>query len=978
MRRSIPVFFALLLTVTGTGWAQDAEGLYQAGRRAFQDGLFPMAGRSFQTLVDQYPDHALADDAEYLLGLAEFYGGDYRRSIAVLSGFPRRYPRSPNLSRVSYWLGAACYHLGSDGEALAHFDRQVADYPQEAFYSDHALLLRALAMERLGRWDEAQQGLRQVLARASAADFHAEALFRLGGLELRQEEFAGAFSSFSRLIVEFPGSPQAAEAGFFAAEAAFFAGRDAEAERRYRRVLAGPPPPVAEQQQSALYRLALIRSRNGGQAEALELCRELERRFPAGAYARLLPALQADLLFDLGRFAEAADAYRQALALAEGPAQRQGIAYNLAVAAEAAGSPAQAVEALREASAGGGAAAERSLFRLGTLLAAAGRDQEAQRALLDFEARFPASERREQALRQLAFVYRRSGQAAAADKLYSRLLAHYPGSSGRDEYLFGRANARLAAGDALGGMKDFFALVEQHPDSTLAAESRYHLGYLYSQRGEYKRAMEQFAAALAPSGQSAPAELRARTILAAGVCAFNAGDYPEAARWFEQNLAGAAGAGPWAAESRLYLGRTYYKLGRLEEAARSFGAAAASLEDPAHAEEGLFWQGLCEFRLDRLRQAEATFLEVARRFPAGLRKAESLYRAGLCAAQEKRHAESIGHYDRALRALGTARAANGDREYLANLEQEILYQKGWSAFRSGDRPGAEQSFAALAAAYPGGTLAPEAYFKLAEEDLRAGQAARALQGFLSVRERFPSSDAAASALYWAGVCQGRLDRGGEALESLLGYLELEGAGRGQPALRELALTEMRSLLEQLVEAGPERGLIEAFYRRAESSPALPGELKQRVSFEYARALFEVDAEAALPLLERLGAAGVQGPLRGQIAYLTGEHYRRTGALPRAREIFTGLVGSSSGESGALAQLGLARILEAENRRLEAAEEYLKVYFLYPDHRGPAEEGLFQSGRLYWQMGDRGKARELFEKLAAESPGSPWLAERPDR
>ena len=134
-----------LLLCAAAGWAQSAEGLYEAGRKAFQDGLYPMASRSFQSLVEQYPDSALADDADYLRGLADFYAGEYRRSLAVLSGLERKYPRSANLRRVAYWLGAANYHLGDDRAALGHLDRQISAFPDEPFYADHSLLLRAFA-----------------------------------------------------------------------------------------------------------------------------------------------------------------------------------------------------------------------------------------------------------------------------------------------------------------------------------------------------------------------------------------------------------------------------------------------------------------------------------------------------------------------------------------------------------------------------------------------------------------------------------------------------------------------------------------------------------------------------------------------------------------------------------------------------------------------------------------------------------------
>jgi outer membrane protein assembly factor BamD (BamD/ComL family) len=60
-----------------------AESLYSSGERAFQDGLYLMAVRSLRQLSESYPGHPLADDAEYLQALAEYYQQGYARLLAI-------------------------------------------------------------------------------------------------------------------------------------------------------------------------------------------------------------------------------------------------------------------------------------------------------------------------------------------------------------------------------------------------------------------------------------------------------------------------------------------------------------------------------------------------------------------------------------------------------------------------------------------------------------------------------------------------------------------------------------------------------------------------------------------------------------------------------------------------------------------------------------------------------------------------------
>ena len=105
-------------------------------------------------------------------------------------------------------------------------------------------------------------------------------------------------------------------------------------------------------------------------------------------------------------------------------------------------------------------------------------------------------------------------------------------------------------------------------------------------------------------------------------------------------------------------------------------------------------------------------------------------------------------------------------------------------------------------------------------------------------------------------------------------------------------------------------------------------------------------------------------------YWIGEGYRQRGELARALEIFTGLAASRADRTGALAQSAVARVREEQGRPEEAAEEYLKVYFLFPEMKDLAPEGLYQAGRLYPGAGPAGAGGTLAGKAAGRVPGQP--------
>jgi len=966
--------FLMLWAAPAAGYTQGVENLFEAGKKAFQDGLYVMAGRNFRQLVDQYPDSPLADDADYLSGVSDFYLEEFRSCIAALDNYAGKYPRSDNNRRVSYWLGSAHFQLQNYPDALSHLKAQVEKYPDEQPYFDHSLLLKGMVEENLSNWAAARSSYGRLLERESAQYLWPEALYRVGGLALRFSDYSEALTAFARILIEFPNSQYAGEAVFFVGECNFFLGRYAEAERSYRTVLAAEPPP--EQQETGLYRLAIILAEQGRGVEALEFCDELELRFPRGQYIDLLIRLKADMLFDLERYDQAFAAYSEALAAATGTEERQVIYHNMGLSAFLNGNIRRSIEPLEKALQGRSEISEQSLFRLAAALTELGSKEQAVLRYEEFRKRFPASQAREEATRMLASLYQDGGDLEQAEGMYTELITRYPDSPYQDEYLFKRGSSHLQRDASAAALSDFFSLTQMWPNSPYIAESRYNIGYIYSRRGEYKRALPFFEQALKANPSSEPA---GRSILAAGVCAFNAGEYSQAIQWFGKNTASGAA---WAGESWFYLGRTHYKLEQLEDAAGSFARAAELLGGTSQGEEALFWKGLCQFRLDRLIPAKETFLMLTALYPGGRRVAESYYRAGICASQLDSYPESIDYYGKALQAVRSLGA-----EYRDSLNQEILYQKGFALLQSGERDRSVATYETLSREYPNSTLASEAFFKIAEEDFRAGNYRNAERGFLQVRKRFPASPAAGSALYWAGVSAARDGMRVSALEYLIGFLEENPGGDESAAggLADVAIQEIRTVLSGISSAGTtgqsarsEQIIFEDFYRRVDRSPSLRKGFKDLVRFEYARFIFPGRPEGSMAILQTLRTSSLAEPLRSEVNYLIGEYYRINGELDRAYDIFTGIIATSSEQPGAASQLAIARVLEDREQKQEAAEEYLKVHFLYPDQQDLAAEGLYGAGRLYWDLGLRDRAEQLFEILAAEYPDSPWLEKLPER
>ena len=943
--------FSLLFLIFSFGLgAQTAEQLFQAGSKAFQDRLYYIATKNFRAVADEYPEHALADDAEYLQGLSEYHLERFVSSIAIFKKFRLKYPRSPYLSRNNFWIGSAYFKQGQYSQGVKYLSTQIEEYPEEEYFLTQALFMRGAALENLERWQQARASYAKLLLLETGLAYQARALLRIGGIFFRLKEYRPALDSFTRILIDHSESEFVGEALFFTAECYFHLGQLNNAEARFRRTL--ETVPRTTRREDIYFRLLQADTGLNRLDQALAWCQRLEDEFPRGRYTPNLAGLKADLLFDLERFAEAARAYQQAAGVAADSVEKQAVAYNLGLSLLFSDRPMEALEPLGQAALATDRPdiAEKSLYRLGSILQEMGRDNAAISALEQFGRRFPASVMAEEAQSLLGSLYEHTENYSQAVKIFSQLITRYPTSGNHSEYLFRRGSSALAAGDGSAALNDFFRIVRNYPDSVYGDKCRYNIGYIYSTRGEYLRAVPYYQEVLLGKER----ELSDRALLAIGVAYFNAGEYSEAAAQFKE-MSGSYTS--WSGEVWFYLARSQYKLEELEEAAESFKRAGRHLEGGELGEEALYWQALSAFRLGHLQDARENFLDLTVRYSSGRRVFESYYRAGLCDSLRERYAESLKLFHLALSLANP----------MEELMPDLLYQKGWSLLRVDRRKDALYTFESLSRRYSQSDLAREAWYSLAEADFQEGHYSQAAEGFQRVAKDYPHSGSGRVALYWAAVSAEKLSKGREALDYYFRYIEAAPQG----GLVAQASNRIRHVLSQ----SGNRPIIVDFYARVEKSASVPMEIKNQVRFEYARFIFRDDRDQGFRILVGLHDAGVEKSLQGEVDFLIAEYYSLEREFDRALDIFTGITAGFSGRLAASAQLRVAGILAQSGAGEEAAEEYLKVYFLYPDISGLAAEGLFKSAQIFHRLGEQDRAFSLVKKLREEFPESSW-AETP--
>ncbi len=962
IRRAPALVIALLLTASA-GFSDTAADLLVSAKKAFADAQYPLAVRSLQKIVDEYPESPRAEEAGYLLGVSLFYAGSYEQALSALGALRARSPKSPLAARAGYWLGACNLKLGRYEKALELLGEQAAGAGVDTAYRPQAMLLAGTALEELGRDGEAAARYRALLAEGASAGetdaadgIRAEALFRLAGTEYRGGRFAAARDLYAKVLLEHPRSVLVRDSVFFLAESELALGNLPGAEKRYRTVLTVyTDSPFKD---SAALRLADIAARAGRSEEALQQVDALLKQAgPAGLSPRARAEtlrLRGDILFDRKSFEAALASYARARELAANEGDRQAVQYAMGLATLGLGKKPEAA-ALFEAARSGPdrQVGEKAAFQLAAVLSDMGRQRDAASALEKLLAERPRSARAEEAIRLLATALEKTGEFSDAIARWGALIRDFPRSTLLPEYLYRRGLALMRVEKPALALEDFQRVVKEFPRSPLRDESAYSIGYIYSQRGEHGRAVPFFQSVLQGA---AAGDLAERSSLAIGICWFNMGSYEKALASFE-SLAKRSPRSISQGTVVLHAGRSLYRMERLEQAVSRLREAAGLLQKQAEGAEALYWLGWSLFRLNRLEEARDSFLSLAERHPGDGRKAEALFRAGVCETLRADDVAAIAYLDR---ALGVPTASQDP-----DIREQALYEKAWALSRLGQSADADSAFEALARAFPGGKLAPEAFFRRAAQALDQKRYAQAREGFGRVGRDFPRSAVADQALYWAAETSIEAGDARAAAEGFWSYVSSRPRGSmAEPALEGFARS---------IAAAGSLELAEQYSSKALAARGLPAETLGRVRLAHARLLLQAKPSDALALLSDMRRRSPAEPLAGEVSLLLGEALAATGEGKKALDIFTALADSRADRVGAEAKREQARALEAAGSTSEAVDELVRISYLFPDFPDLAAEGLYNAVRVSLLRGERDRARSLEETLRKGFPESGWTA-----
>ncbi len=119
----------------------DPKKLYDAAYLDVTRGNYDLAAAGFREFIRQFPDHSLADNAQYWIGEAFYAREKFSEALAEFQKVVAQYPNQDKVPAALYKMGLCHSRLGDKSQAAESWRQLVTKYPR----SNEA----ALAKERL-------------------------------------------------------------------------------------------------------------------------------------------------------------------------------------------------------------------------------------------------------------------------------------------------------------------------------------------------------------------------------------------------------------------------------------------------------------------------------------------------------------------------------------------------------------------------------------------------------------------------------------------------------------------------------------------------------------------------------------------------------------------------------------------------------------------------------------------------------------
>jgi len=201
-------------------------------------------------------------------------------------------------------------------------------------------------------------------------------------------------------------------------------------------------------------------------------------------------------------------------------------------------------------------------YHMGASLLLEGKHDKALDAFTDFIKRYEHSPHLGQANMKLGTIYYMKGQFAEAIDAYKHVIEAGNDSTLVPDAMFNLILAYERFGDLLSAIRISKELIRRFPDYESTGRVRVKLGILFMELGRYREAIDQFEDSLKGAAGEEEAELRFHI----AESYFNLGEYEKALLWYLRVAYLNPDQTMWAVTAEYKAGISYEKLGKTEEA----------------------------------------------------------------------------------------------------------------------------------------------------------------------------------------------------------------------------------------------------------------------------------------------------------------------------------------------------------------------------------------------------------------------------
>lgn len=690
-----------------------AAGLFYAGQCLMALGKPLLATQRFQDLIQNYPNHAQAQESYYLLAESFFAAQDYLSAIASFENFLRLYPESPYRYGAKYKIGLAYFArdqfvearntLQEVAETEADAASPKAEFPIWAQYIIGESYLKE------NRLRDASFAYGKTATDAADIPFGANALYKLSWCYYLKEDYAAGEANLNKLLVSYPRHRLAPYAQVMLgnththtknyrpavtayqktvdtafpdeiAEAALaLANRAMVLDANYGSLISGyhlllnnyPPSPNPWRGLTYLY-IGEAYFRSNLYTEASNVYQSILKFHPTSQAAFYAQDGLAWSLFKLGRHQEAA-LQRQRLGGINAPATPAELLlrndYELGNALFNQKKYTEALEKLEKFARDNPEheLAAEAYLRIGLCYTQLGYHGQAIETWQNLKEKYSASPAAKEAFWKIADTYFRAQKYGEAIGTYEDIMTRYPNTEDLVLAKLRVAQSYYNAQNDEAALEAFQNLILKHPDDKYAPESLDFLTTLLENQKHQTRALDAMQVIAKMLGHTSPIGAEAQLRIAQHY--FDVQQWSEAAKALEE-LGGKFLPAKRLAQKEHLLGEAYYQQAIYKQAAGAFERLAANFPQDENAAFALFRTGSSYYKLEEYEKAARAFARTTSNFPNSEYADNSLYNAALSFKKAKLWEEAQAALADYMRLYPAKAKESQAREELAGIYQE--------------------------------------------------------------------------------------------------------------------------------------------------------------------------------------------------------------------------------------------------------------------------------------------------------------------